>query len=291
MAKLQIGIIKGFRMTKAGIPIVLALFALSTESAMADTLTSATLSGDCRYVTITAIAINLTRGAIYQVKYSVVQSGAPASQQPVGTINFTADAASQTVNQSGNWNPPLTSDVTLHDGTATLISSGSTIQIPPLTLNCGAPPSPKLGVVAQAIHVLALVVWIGGVWFVTTVLWPAMRQKPPEEWMREFRAIEHSFTPQAWMAMLLVLFSGLYMLNQYNLWQHLTDRHYWWIPFMVVVWLLLLVDQLIIRRTLYNRAMAAPHRELIRMLLMHRLILAFSLLAIFAAIGGSHGLF
>jgi uncharacterized membrane protein len=278
-------------MAAAGIPILLALFGLSAVPAMADTLTSATLTGDCRYLTITVTAIDLTIGTAYQVNYSVAQTGAPANQQPVGTINFTAAATSHTGDQTGNWNPPLTRDVTLHDGTATLTSSGSTVQIPPLTLNCGAPPSPKLGIVARAIHILALVVWIGGVWFVTTVLRPAMKQKPPEEWMREFRAIEHRFAPQAWMAMLLVLFSGLYMLYQYDLWQHLADRHYWWIPFMVVAWLLLVIDHLVILRTLYDRGMPAPQRELIRMRLMHRLILGFSLLAIFAAIGGSHGLF
>ncbi len=36
------------------------------------------------------------------------------------------------------------------------------------------------GIVARAIHVLGVIVWIGGVWFVTTVLLPAMstsRQK------------------------------------------------------------------------------------------------------------------
>jgi uncharacterized membrane protein len=68
------------------------------------------------------------------------------------------------------------------------------------------------GTVARAIHVLAVVVWIGGVWFVTTVLLPGMKEKPPEQWMREFAAIEHRFAPQARIAILLVLLSGLFML-------------------------------------------------------------------------------
>jgi uncharacterized membrane protein len=278
--------------TVAGVTIVLGLFALSAVTAMADTLTSATLTGDCRYVTITATAINLTPGTTYKVDYSVVQSGAPSHPQPAGTITFTATATSQTVNQTGNWNPPLTTDVTLHDGTATLKSSGSTVQISPLSLNCGAPPLTQWGIVARAIHVLAIVVWIGGVWLVTTVMLPAIMQKPLEERMREFHAIEYRFAPQARMAMLLVLLTGLYMLYQYNFWKRFADRHYWWMHFMVGVWLLFAaVELLIIRRTLRKLAMAAPQRTLIRMLLVHRVILAFSLLAIFAAIGGSHGLF
>lgn len=36
------------------------------------------------------------------------------------------------------------------------------------------------GILARAVHVLAVVVWIGGVWFVTAVLLPAMKGKPPE---------------------------------------------------------------------------------------------------------------
>jgi hypothetical protein len=279
------------RRTVAGITIISELFFLSGLSAMADTLTTATLAGNCKSLTITVTAISLTPGTTYQVNYSVVQTGAPADPQPIGTITFTARATSQTVNQTGNWNPPLTTDVTLHDGTATLTSSGSTVQISPMTLNCGAPLLSEWGIVARAIHVLALVVWIGGVWLMTTVLLPAMRQKPPEEWIREFHAIEHRFAPQAWVAMLLVLLSGLYMLYQYDLWHRFADRYHWWMHFMVGVWLLFVLESLIIRRTLHKRAAATLQTTPIRILLMHRVILALSILAIFAAIGGSRGLF
>jgi uncharacterized membrane protein len=152
------------------------------------------------------------------------------------------------------------------------------------------------GIVARAIHVVAVVVWIGGVWLVTTVLLPGMRKKPPQQWIREFDAIEHRFAPQARIAGLLVLLSGLYMLYQYDLWDRFTDGHYWWMHLMVCVWLLFaallfVIEPLIIRRTVHKPATASPQPTLIRMLWMHRLMLALSLLAIFAAIGGSRGLF
>jgi uncharacterized membrane protein len=73
------------------------------------------------------------------------------------------------------------------------------------------------GIVARAIHVLAVVVWIGGVWLVTTVLLPEMKQRPPQEWIGEFDAIERRFAPQARIAVLLVLLSGFYMLYAYDL--------------------------------------------------------------------------
>jgi hypothetical protein len=44
------------------------------------------------------------------------------------------------------------------------------------------------GVVARAIHVLAVVVWIGSVWLVTMVLLPGMKNKAPADWVREFDA-------------------------------------------------------------------------------------------------------
>ena len=68
------------------------------------------------------------------------------------------------------------------------------------------------GIVARAAHIIAVVVWIGGVWLVTTVLLPRMKEKPPEDWVREFDAFERRFAPQARIAVLLVVLSGLYML-------------------------------------------------------------------------------
>jgi uncharacterized membrane protein len=152
------------------------------------------------------------------------------------------------------------------------------------------------GVVARAIHVLAVVVWIGGVWFVTTVLLPGMRNKPPEQWLREFDAMEHRFAPQARIAVLVVLLSGLYMLYQYDLWDRFADGEYWWMHLMVGVWLLFaallfIVEPLVVHRVVRKAAMVAPRPTLARMLRLHRVMLALSLLAVFAAVGGSHGLF
>jgi len=152
------------------------------------------------------------------------------------------------------------------------------------------------GIVARAIHVLAVVVWIGGVWLVTTVMLPGIKQKPPQEWMREFDAIERRFAPQARIAVLLVLLSGLYMLYVYDLWDRFADVRFWWMQLMVGVWLafaalLFVVEPLFIRRTIQQRFTTAPQATLARMLWMHRVMLALSLLAIFAVIGGSHGLF
>ncbi|HUI19403.1 MAG TPA: CopD family protein [Alphaproteobacteria bacterium] len=154
---------------------------------------------------------------------------------------------------------------------------------------------PDWGVVARAIHLLAVVVWIGGVWLVTMVLLPGMRKKPPMEWLAQFTAIERRFAPQARVALLLTLLSGLYMLERYDLWDRFAHASFWWMHLMVVLWLifavLLLVEPLVLRKTLAERAARDPEATLARMIRLHRILLALALLVIFTAVGGSDGLF
>jgi len=152
------------------------------------------------------------------------------------------------------------------------------------------------GIVARIVHVLAVVVWIGGVWFVTTIVLPAMRTKPSREWLQEFDAVERRFAPQARIAVLLVLVSGLYMLYQYNLWNRFADASYWWMHLMVAVWFLFatflfVIEPLVFHRAILGRAAVAPNATLKLVLTLHRVVLALSLVSIFAAVGGVYGLF
>ncbi len=157
-------------------------------------------------------------------------------------------------------------------------------------------PAADWGAIARVIHVLAVVVWIGSVWLVTMVVLPNMRQRPPAEWLRDFDAIEHRFAPQARVAVLLVLLSGLYMLYQYDLWDRLVQPEFWWMHLMVGVWilfaaLLFIIEPLIVGRLVRRGAVSAPRPTFTAFLWLHRLMLALSLAAIAAAVGGSHGLF
>lgn len=152
------------------------------------------------------------------------------------------------------------------------------------------------GVVARTIHVLAIVVWIGGVWFVTVVLLPAIKDKQPADWIQAFNTIERGFAPQARIAVLLTLLSGLYMLYDYNLWGRFVQGAYWWMDLMAAVWVLFavplfIIEPLFLRRTRHRSSVQTPEARLSRILWLHRVVLALALLAIFAAVGGSHGLF
>lgn len=152
------------------------------------------------------------------------------------------------------------------------------------------------GVVARAIHILSVVIWIGGVWLVTMVLLPAMRGKQPADWIQEFETTEHRFVPHARIAVLLVLLSGLYMLYHYELWSRFTQGQYWWMDLMVGVWvlfaaLLFVIEPFVFRHVVHRGAARAPEATLTLMLWLHRVMLTLALLTVFVAAAGSHGLF
>jgi uncharacterized membrane protein len=74
-------------------------------------------------------------------------------------------------------------------------------------------------VIARALHVLGVVIWIGGVAMVTTVALPAVRRGDiGADRLRAFQAIEHRFVWQARMAVIIVGLTGFYMAARLNLW-------------------------------------------------------------------------
>jgi hypothetical protein len=74
-------------------------------------------------------------------------------------------------------------------------------------------------IVARALHVLVVVIWIGGVAMATTVALPAVRHGDlGSDKFQAFQAIEHRFAWQARTAIILVGLSGFYMTWRLDLW-------------------------------------------------------------------------
>ena len=119
-------------------------------------------------------------------------------------------------------------------------------------------------IITRALHVLSVVLWIGGVAFVTTVLLPAVRRlKAPNDRLVFFDAIERRFAWQARITTLLAGLTGLDMLVRLDLWQRFLSASYWWMHAMVIVWLLFTVmlfvaEPLIVHRRLLARAKVDP---------------------------------
>src|SRR5512143_1501962 len=92
---------------------------------------------------------------------------------------------------------------------------------------------------ARAVHVLALVHWIGGVAMVTTIVLPRARAMPNAlAALAAFEAFEGRFAAQVRVSILLAGLSGSYMLYKLQGWGLLFDPAYWWLMLMVVTWLI-----------------------------------------------------
>ena len=149
--------------------------------------------------------------------------------------------------------------------------------------------------ISRLIHVVAVVAWIGGVAFVTTVVLPWVRRgHPPEQRLAAFHAIEGRFAPQARVWVAVAGLSGLWMTWRADLWGRFADARFWWMHAMVCLWLvfaamLYVAEPLVLHRRM--QASRSPERDFKRMVAMHRVLLAAALLTVIGAVGGSHGLF
>jgi len=149
--------------------------------------------------------------------------------------------------------------------------------------------------IARALHVLSVVLWIGGVALVTTVLLPAVRCfKAPEERVAFFEIVEWRFAGQARFTTALAGFTGFYMVVRLDLWDRFLSIAYWWMHAMVGVWLLFtltlfLAEPLFLHRWLVARAKVDPELPYRIAEWLHRILLALSLITLLGAVLGSHG--
>jgi uncharacterized membrane protein len=148
---------------------------------------------------------------------------------------------------------------------------------------------------ARALHVLAVVLWIGGVAFVTAVLLPAVRTiREPAEQVAFFEKVEAGFARQARVTTLLTGLSGFYLVHRLGAWDRFTDLHYWWMHAMVLVWalftlILFVLEPLWLHRRFRERAQRDPEGTLAMISRLHWLLLAASLVTVAGAAAGSHG--
>jgi uncharacterized membrane protein len=150
---------------------------------------------------------------------------------------------------------------------------------------------------ARVIHVLAVVLWIGGVSMVTTVLIPAIKKmKSKEDQIATFEAIEGKFALQAKITTLLTGLTGFYMLYELNAWDRYLDYRFWWIHAMTLVWIiftlvLYVLEPLVLHKVFKKYAHENPEKTFRIMHRLHWVLLTLSLITIAGAVAGSHGWF
>ena len=150
-------------------------------------------------------------------------------------------------------------------------------------------------VLARVLHVLAVVLWIGGMAMVTMVLLPATRRlKTAEERVAFFEQIESRFAAQSRITTLITALSGFYMVYVLHAWYRFGELRYWWMTAMVVVWLiftlmLFVLEPLVLHRRLVERARHDPAGTFALIHGLHWFLLIISLITIAGAVAGSHG--
>lgn len=148
---------------------------------------------------------------------------------------------------------------------------------------------------ARALHVLGVVIWIGGVAMATTVVIPAVRRGAlgPEQ-LRAFHVIESRFVWQARGAVVLVGLTGLYMVAKLDLWDRFRTFDFWWMHAMVCVWtlfalLLFVGEPLVLHRRLPGWVAHDPDLAFTWLHRVHGALLTLALITVFGAVAGSHG--
>jgi uncharacterized membrane protein len=165
----------------------------------------------------------------------------------------------------------------------------------PVSSESAAMESFESFVVARALHVLGVVLWIGGVAFVTLVLLPALRRlDKPGERLALFELLEGRFALQARITTLITGVSGFYMLHFLHAWERYQQPQFWWIHLMTLVWLLFTLvlfvfEPLFLHRWFHELAARDDARAFKLVMRMHTILLTLSLVAVVGGVAGAHG--
>lgn len=150
---------------------------------------------------------------------------------------------------------------------------------------------------ARVIHIIVVMLWIGGVAMVTTVIIPAIKKlKSKEEQIKTFEQIEGRFAIQAKITTLLTGLSGFYMLYVLDGWDRYLDYKFWWIHAMTLVWIiftlvLYVLEPLVLHRLFRQYAENNSTKTFSLIHRVHWILLLVSLLTTAGAVAGSHGWF
>ncbi len=150
--------------------------------------------------------------------------------------------------------------------------------------------------IARALHVLAVLIWIGGVAFVTLVLIPACRgiAEAPAQ-LELFERLEQRFAAIARWSVLLAGLSGLWLVWRLGVWARFSDpAGWWWMHGMVAVWaifalMLFVLEPFVLHKLFAQHARRDPVGTMARIQRVHGVLLTVSLAVVAGAVAGSHG--
>jgi len=144
-----------------------------------------------------------------------------------------------------------------------------------------------LYVIALMIHVLAVIIWIGGVAFVTMIMFPIIQRTDNSlEQVMMFQGVEHRFGKIAKVMVILTGISGFYLLS--------IKGFGIGAGIMIFVWTLYASLLFFLEKPLFKRLFETPGKQLdtkqifLRLQVFHWIILVLSFSAIAAGIWVGH---
>lgn len=146
---------------------------------------------------------------------------------------------------------------------------------------------------ARLLHVLAIVVWFGGIAFVTLVVLPRARALPAADGLALFEAMEGPFSHIARWAVALAGASGLWLSYRLNLWTRFSDASFWWMNAMAGLWVIFMIvlfvlEPLWLHGAFQRWAAQQPARAFAWAFWLHLLLLLVGAVTIAGAVVGSH---
>lgn len=151
--------------------------------------------------------------------------------------------------------------------------------------------------IARAIHILSVVIWMGGVSFVTIVLIPMLRRSSfQQDQLTIFNIVENRFASIARIMVLLAGISGFYMTYKLEAWSRFSQLQFFWMHAMVFVWslfflALFVIEPFILRN--HGRMVKDGHSitNLRKTQIVHSIILVLSLTTLVISVLGAHRFF
>ncbi len=148
--------------------------------------------------------------------------------------------------------------------------------------------------VLTALHVLGVVIWIGGVAFVTMIVFPMLtKMENSLEKVVFFQGIEHRFAGIAKIALAVVGLTGGWLLLSTGEWRILFSKAGIGPTLMLVVWtfylLVLLFEGKIFGRIFRGTAGQDADRVFALLTRFHWVVLGLSLLAVGVGVWAGHG--
>ena len=134
-------------------------------------------------------------------------------------------------------------------------------------------------ILARTLHVAGVVIWIGGVAFVTTVLIPSLKEiTDTGNRLELFEQLEGKFAFQARIVTLITGISGYYMLDFMNAWDRYQQLQFWWMHLMTFIWvvftvMLFVLEPLVLHRWFRKQATKDSKNAFVWLHRMHKVFL------------------